>query len=455
MKTIMLCLNKLDIGGIETAVLNQTINLIKRKYRVVIAAADGIYREKFEDEGAIFIEINYSIKDMNICEKVKKIEKVIEKYQVEQVHIHQFECINIAFFACMLKNIPYVAYLHNSIEGTYEWYESVNNSYAEIFKMYFKYAEKIVAIQEKSKIENKKKFCINDDKYLIIRNSIDFDKFKINDNDIPKKIEKFLIISRFSNEKEPSIFNAINLFRDYYKINKNARLTIVGDGELKNKIEDEIKDIKNVAKMLGKRNDIAKIISKNDIVVSLDRCILEAITMKRIAIVSGYKEMKEIVTLENIERASNNNFNGDNLNSKTNNELIEQIDNLDENMIRKIVEQNYQYAYENLNINKNFYIIKKPEELKYSYDNYELIKNIMKIIENQSKNIEYTDKVYKECREAQKWFEGQIKIKDNEVNELKLKNKKIIEELTNIYNSKSYKLFLKINKLIKKIFSKS
>ena len=58
--------------------------------------------------------------------------------------------------------------------------------------MYFKYAEKIVAIQEKSKIENKKKFCINDDKYLIIKNSIDFDKFKINDNDIPKKIENFL-----------------------------------------------------------------------------------------------------------------------------------------------------------------------------------------------------------------------------------------------------------------------
>ena len=69
--------------------------------------------------------------------------------------------------------------------------------------------------------------------------------------------------------------------------------------------------------------------------------------MKRIAIVSGYKEMKEIVTLENIERASNNNFNGDNLSSKTNNELIEQIDNLDENTIQKIVEQNYQYAYEN------------------------------------------------------------------------------------------------------------
>ena len=32
MKTIMLCLNKLDIGGIETAVLNQSINLLNLGY---------------------------------------------------------------------------------------------------------------------------------------------------------------------------------------------------------------------------------------------------------------------------------------------------------------------------------------------------------------------------------------------------------------------------------------
>ena len=93
----MLCLNKLDIGGIETATLNQTINLINIGYRVIIVAADGIYRKNFEKEGAIFIEMNYSIKDTNICKKVEKIKEIIEKYKVEQVHIHQFECINIAF----------------------------------------------------------------------------------------------------------------------------------------------------------------------------------------------------------------------------------------------------------------------------------------------------------------------------------------------------------------------
>ena len=170
MKTIMLCLNKLDIGGIETAVLNQTINLIKKEYRVIILAADGIYRKKFENEGAIFVEMDYSIKDTNICKKVEKVEKIIDEYQVEQVHIHQFDCINILFFVCMFKNIPYVAYLHNNVKDILGWFEQVNYSYKELLKLYFEYAYKIVAIQEKAKIMNQKKFNFPDDKYLIMGN---------------------------------------------------------------------------------------------------------------------------------------------------------------------------------------------------------------------------------------------------------------------------------------------
>ena len=111
----MLCLNQLGIGGIETAALNQTIQFVKRNYRVLIVAADGIYREKFEKEGALFINLKFSTRDQDISPKVKKVVKVMEKYNVEQVHIHHPACINVVFFACILKSIPYIAYLHSSI----------------------------------------------------------------------------------------------------------------------------------------------------------------------------------------------------------------------------------------------------------------------------------------------------------------------------------------------------
>ena len=41
----------------------------------------------------------------------------------------------------------------------------------------------------------------------------------------------------------------------------------------------------------------------NDIVIGLDRCILEAIATKRIAVISGYENITEIVTKDNIEVA--------------------------------------------------------------------------------------------------------------------------------------------------------
>ena len=209
--------------------------------------------------------------------------------------------------------------------------------------------------------------------------------------------------------------------------------------------------------MLGARNDIAHIISQNDIVVSLDRCILEAITMKKLAIISGYDSMKELITSDNIEKASNNNFNGDNLLNKNNDELIKQLNNLKLSKIQKIVEENYKYAYDNLNANTNFYIIEDENNNQNILDNSELIKSIINIYEDTSKNISYTDKVYKDCKNAQKWFEQQILIRDKEINDLKFeKNENIkklaiantkINELNNIYNTRFYKIYKKLSRL--------
>lgn len=463
MKTIMLCLNQLGIGGIETAVLNQAIQLIKRGYRVLILSKDGIYRKKFEEEGAIFLPIEYSMKDTQKREKIEQIKKWIEEYKVEQVHIHQFECIDTVFFACILTKTPYVAYLHNSIMGTYQWYEQGLQSYKTIFPLYFQNAEKIIYIKEKTKQENQERFNIKPEKYKKIKNSIDFEKFQIVDNKIPEKIENFLIISRLTEEKQISINNAIEVFRKYHKNNQNARLTIVGDGVCREKVEKEIEDIKEVTQMLGARNDIAQIMAEHDVVVALDRCILEAITMKKIAIISGYEKMAQIIVPENVALASENNFNGDNLEERTISEIVEDIQKLTPESIKQIVEGNYKYAYEELNINKNLYLIEKPEEKTCQIDINTAITSIVDLERNFIDNLEYTDKVYKDCKENQKWFEQLL---ENKEKELKIKQKEIdgdkqkiaeqnrqIEELQKeieqINKSKVIRAYKKIRRLLK------
>ncbi len=362
---IMLCLLRLDIGGIETYVLNQTKELISRGYNIVILAKDGIYKDKFQSLGAICINFEFKISQGYDIEQSKKIEDIIKQYQISEVHIHQFDCITAVFPACVNSNTPYIGYVHTGITGAYDWFEGAFTGYDTIFNMYFELAEKIIAITEEAVEENKAKYNISENKYIIQHNSIDFSEFS--NPIIPKKIENFLIISRLDEEKKLSLKNSINIFKAYLKENENAKLTIVGDGLIKEYIEQEVEDIKENCKMLGARNDVLDIIKQNDVVIALDRCILEAITCKKIAIISGYNGSNNIIIPENIKKAADSNFSGKNLENQKLDEVIEFLKNLNEEKIEKIVNQNYEFAYQNLNIKNNLYLLDRNLRKQYMY----------------------------------------------------------------------------------------
>ena len=78
MKTIMLCLNQLGIGGIETAVLSQTSQLIKKGYKVVVVAKNGIYKEQFEKVGATCIDFEFIIQNEVDTTKIQHICDIIK-----------------------------------------------------------------------------------------------------------------------------------------------------------------------------------------------------------------------------------------------------------------------------------------------------------------------------------------------------------------------------------------
>ena len=45
-KNVLICLERLDIGGVETFVLNQATVLLSKGHTVVILAKKGLYTEK-------------------------------------------------------------------------------------------------------------------------------------------------------------------------------------------------------------------------------------------------------------------------------------------------------------------------------------------------------------------------------------------------------------------------
>ena len=290
-------------------------------------------------------------------------------------------------------------------------------------------AEKIIGITKSAIEENKNRYNIKDDnKYMVMNNSIKFDEKMVNNKNIPTKVEKFILVSRLAEEKRNSIKNGISIFEKFNEINPNASLAIVGDGALEKEVLEDISDIKN-SKYLGARNDIINLISEYDVVIGLDRCILEAVSTKRLAIISGYENIAGIVNKENIELASSENFSGRKVESKTIDEVVSDLCNLTTEDIKNIVTNNFDFAYEKLNCKKNVYALSEKKD--FSSDSILWYRNMKKISQETARYKVENKQIWKD----KLYFQEQSKNKDNEIKGLneeisRLKNEN--ERLLNI-----------------------
>ncbi|MEG1008501.1 MAG: glycosyltransferase family 4 protein, partial [Clostridia bacterium] len=338
---IMICLEKLGIGGVETAVINQIMAFIQKKYFVVVLSKDGIYRKDIEKIGAQFIEFDFEITNEFELIKSEKIKKLLVELNITQVHVHQFSCLNYIIPVCINMNIPYVLYIHvgilNNSNNVYNWFCENYPIYNFTFLYSFEFAYKIIAITESAKEYIVNRFNFDEKKCLVIPNCINFNNY-ISQKKV-KTINNILIISRFSNEKTKLILNAIDLFFELKKITNNNKLslTICGDGHEKNKIEQYINDNYKIAvNFIGETKNVFEVIDKNDCVISTDRCILEAMATKKIAVISTYDGLKGVIDKSNIKNVSISNFSANNLPSLNVNEIAKQISFLDESAINDI-----------------------------------------------------------------------------------------------------------------------
>ena len=357
--------------------------------------------------------------------------------------------------ASILSKVPYIAYSHSIISGTYEWFMSTFDIYNYIFRYYFMNAYKIVAITQYAKNEIIKKFQIHENMIEIINNSIDFketDMIRIQKKNNKKK---FLLISRLSKEKEKSLYNGVELFNAYQKKVKDANLAIIGDGDYKEILQNYIEEekIKNV-EFKGVSTDILKDMNDYDIVIGLDRCILEAIAMKKISIIIGYKELKGIITLNNIEEASIENFSGNNLLIKSKEQIIEELINYTDDEIEKIVEENYRFTKKRFDAQINYDVFTKNDKFKKKYEDIDILKYILKQQEKMDILIEQI-KNKNSCIEL---YKKQIIEKENCISSLKIEkveSERLQEvykqELQKIYGSKRWKYTSQIAKMVNKI----
>ena len=211
------------------------------------------------------------------------------------------------------------------------------------------------------------------------------------------------------------------------------------------------------AKILGAKNNIKEYLEKADLLLGVDRCVLEAIAMKVPAVITGYEGIKGLISKNNINTALEENFSGDNLKTITIEECIKEIDKLKEEK-EKIIEENYAIAKEKLDCYKNYINIPEGTQTYFEWvELFKLIKKSTDLIEEQCVDIkakyDWIQKIEKDnndLREKIGELEERIKQNLHEEKKLEEKNEKIKEELKEVYNSKRWKYTEKLSNFFHK-----
>lgn len=236
-----------------------------------------LQRIKCKGGNVILIELTNSLPKLRYeKERARKIISAakIQNYDIVHIHAdHAYEALKSIWIAKKAGIRAFVIHAHNT--GSEEKFSKLKKMFVEICKLMITLYRpiKFACSQEAADYLFGKRFSLGTQ---IIKNGIAVDRFKFNSSD------RILVRNNFNYNQEQLIIGCIgrftpqknhiflmDIFEEVLKINLNTRLMLIGEGNLKSKIE-EIACKKNILKsidFLGNRNDVPQLLSAIDIFV--------------------------------------------------------------------------------------------------------------------------------------------------------------------------------------------
>lgn len=248
----------LNYGGVEAVLLNYFSNINLEDYDLTIIShekSNKECKEQFEKMGFTIYEV--PSKKENFKENIKQIYKILKKIKPDIVHSHltlsNYAPLCIAWICGIKVRISHSHLVYESKSAIQKLYAFLSN----IFATHYMACGKLAATY----LFGKKK--VKKEKVYILNNAVDICKFQYSEetrNRIRKELEiedKFVIghVGRFHEQKNHKFL--ISTFKEVKKQKNNAILLLIGNGQLKEEIEKQIKEEKlqdNVIILSGRNN---------------------------------------------------------------------------------------------------------------------------------------------------------------------------------------------------------
>ena len=267
---ILHILQRMEAGGTQALLMNiyRKINREKVQFDFLVE-----YPEKqFYDDEILKLggKIYYSTvrEDFNIIKFMHQLKKILEEHpEYRIVHMHAYTIGYFCLRTARLCNVPVrIAHSHNN-ETVHDakWLLKVGMQ-----RLYTIHATDLFACSEEAG-----KYLFKDKKFQILTNAIDSSKFiasKTIRNEVRTELgvmDNLVIghVGRFHPQKNHNFL--IDVFAEIKKLERNAKLILVGSGSLEQEIRKKIKDLALMDSVifLGNRRDMDRIYQAMDVFV--------------------------------------------------------------------------------------------------------------------------------------------------------------------------------------------
>ncbi|MDA3075955.1 glycosyltransferase [Campylobacter sp. JMF_04 NA10] len=254
-------------SGVASFLMNYYRNIDKSKFEFVFVSdlnkKNENYKEEIENLGGKFYIIK---KYTHIFAYMKSIYKIIQKEKPDIIHSHEFIVSLIPLLIAKFCGIKIrIAHSHSSYIKS-----KIKILIVKFARLFFNF----IATDLWACSQNAGEFLFGKNKNItIINNSIEYNKFKF---DIEKRnlyrkkfnVENKIVFGIVAGFQEIKNYDfCLEVFEEFYKKNSNAFLIICGDGILRNKIENIIRDkkIEKSVILLGNTPNINEILNCFDV----------------------------------------------------------------------------------------------------------------------------------------------------------------------------------------------
>lgn len=247
-------------GGVETLLHSFYEYVDKEKFHFDVACfshADGVYREKFEELGCKIIALPSK---KHLFKSAKALHQALKEGGYDIVHVHQDDLSFLSILVAWRAKVP-VRIVHSHL-GKYPHSLPRKIISAITNPIMFRLANGYFACSEKAK----KEFypARLQDQVFVMQNGIPMNRFRFSEETRQEVHSEWGIseehivvgsIARMTDQKDPVFL--VNVFRELYEADHRFRLMLVGDGVLREAVEQRIAayGLQDVCILTGARND--------------------------------------------------------------------------------------------------------------------------------------------------------------------------------------------------------